>query len=63
MSTINLGDGNCAECRRGPITIGIPVFRRPSRQGGGGVDTEIWCIDCVRRLLHQEGEDEVVAGG
>jgi len=62
MTTINLGDGNCAECKKGPVRIGIPVFRNPPRQGGGGVDTEIWCIDCIRRLLHQEGEDIVVGG-
>ncbi len=63
MTSINLGNGNCAECGRGPLTRGMPVYIRPPRKGGGGSDTELWCIDCVRRLLHQEGEDEVVAGG
>lgn len=52
---ISLGDVNCAECRRGPVKMGIPVFRRPSRQEGGGIDTEIWCLDCARNLLH--GQD------
>jgi hypothetical protein len=52
MTTINPGDGNCAECHRGPVRIGIPVFRRPSRQGGGGMDTEVWCLECARGLLH-----------
>jgi hypothetical protein len=48
----------------------MPVLRNSAVQGqgsgggcGGGVDTAIWCIDCVRQLLHQEGEDEVVVGG
>lgn len=72
MSTISLNGGRCAKCGKQPVAIGIPVFRDLSvgsggggGQGGGrsGVDTSIWCIDCVRRLLHQEGEDEVVAGG
>jgi hypothetical protein len=66
MSTIKF-DGRCAKCGREPLAIGIPVFRNSAvqEQGGGddGVDTAIWCIDCVRQLLHQEGEDEVVVGG
>ena len=64
MSTIRF-DGRCAKCGREPLAIGMPVFRNSAVQGqeGGGVDTAIWCIDCVRRLLHQEGEDEVVVGG
>jgi len=46
----------------------MPVFTNSAVQeqggdGDGGVDTAIWCIDCVRQLLHQEGEDEVVVGG
>ena len=64
MSTISYNGGRCANCGREPIAIGIPVFRNPQAKGqGSGVNTAIWCIDCVRRLLHQEGEDEVVAGG
>lgn len=63
MSSISLGEGNCAECRKGPLSRGIPVYSRPMRKGGGGHDIEIWCIDCVRRLLHHEGEDEVSIGG
>jgi len=63
MSTIKF-EGRCAKCGREPLAIGMPVFRNSAVQGqGGGVDTAIWCIDCVRQLLHQEGEDEVVAGG
>ena len=72
MSTIKF-DGRCAKCGREPLAIGMPVFRNSAvqRQGSGSdggvgvgvVDTAIWCIDCVRQLLHQEGEDEVVAGG
>ncbi len=69
MSTIKF-DGRCAKCGREPLAIGMPVFRNSAVQGqgsggggGGGVDTAIWCIDCVRQLLHQEGEDEVVMGG
>lgn len=68
MSTIKF-DGRCAKCGREPLAIGMPVFRNSAVQGqvssggGGGVDTAIWCIDCVRQLLHQEGEDEVVVGG
>ena len=66
MSTISLNGGKCAKCGRQPVAIGMPVYRALSaqEQGNGGVDTSIWCIDCVRRLLHQEGEeDEVVVGG
>jgi hypothetical protein len=66
MSIIKF-DGRCAKCGREPLAIGMPVFRKSAVQGqgsdGGGVDTAIWCIDCVRQLLHQEGEDEVVVGG
>ena len=67
MSTIKF-DGRCAKCGREPLAIGMPVFRNSAVQGqgggdDGGVDTAIWCIDCVRQLLHQEGEDEVVVGG
>jgi hypothetical protein len=68
MSTIKF-DGRCAKCGREPLAIGMPVFRNSAVQGqgsgggGGDVDTAIWCIDCVRQLLHQEGEDEVVVGG
>lgn len=45
--------------------MGIPVFRdlEAGEKGKSGIETVIFCIDCVRRLLHQEGEDEVVAGG
>ena len=45
--------------------MGIPVFRDLEAGGTGksGMETVVFCIDCVRRLLHQEGEDEVVAGG
>jgi hypothetical protein len=59
MSTIKY-DGRCAKCGRGPVAKGIPVFRDLEAEGTG---TVVFCIDCVRRLLHQEGEDEVVAGG
>jgi hypothetical protein len=64
MSTIKF-DGRCAKCGKEPLAIGIPVFRNSAiqGQGSGDVDTAIWCIDCVRQLLHQEGEDEVVVGG
>jgi hypothetical protein len=64
MSTIKF-DGRCAKCGREPLAIGLPVFRNSAvqGQGGGGVDIAIWCVDCVRQLLHQEGEDEVVVGG
>ena len=67
MSTIKF-DGRCPKCGREPLAIGMPVFRNSAVQGqggggGGGVDTAIWCIDCVRQLLHQEREDEVVGGG
>ena len=66
MSTIKF-DGRCAKCGREPLAIGMPVFTNSAVQGqgggDGGVDTAIWCIDCVRKLLHQEGEDEVVVGG
>jgi hypothetical protein len=33
-TSINLGNGNCAECGQGPVSKGIRVFRRPSRHGG-----------------------------
>ena len=65
MSTITY-DGRCAKCRRGPVATGIPVFRDLEAEGTGrsGIETVVFCIDCVRRLLHQEGEDEeVVVGG
>jgi hypothetical protein len=64
MSTIKY-DGKCAKCGRGPIAMGIPVFRDLEAGGTGksGMETVVFCIDCVRRLLHQEGEDEVVVGG
>jgi hypothetical protein len=69
MSTIKF-DRRCANCGREPLAIGMPVFRNSAVQGQGSgdggvsvVDTAIWCIDCVRQLLHQEGEDEVVVGG
>ncbi len=69
MSTIKF-DGRCAKCGREPLAVGMPVFTNSEVQGqgsggdgGGGFDTAIWCIDCVRQLLHQEGEDEVVVGG
>jgi hypothetical protein len=52
MSTINLGDGNCPECHNGPIRFGIPVYGRPPRKGGEGGDTEVWCLECARKLLH-----------
>ena len=61
MSTINF-DGSCANCRRKPVAFGIPVLKNPAVEGQGGHNIDIWCIDCVRRLLHQ-GEDEVVVGG
>jgi hypothetical protein len=64
MSTIKY-DGRCAKCGRGPVATGIPVFRDLEAEGTGksGTEAVVFCIDCVRRLLHQEGEDEVVAGG
>ena len=64
MSTIKY-DGRCAKCGRAPVGTGMPVFRDLEVEGTGksGTETVIFCIDCVRRLLHQEGEDEVVAGG
>jgi hypothetical protein len=64
MSAIKY-DGRCAKCGRGPVATGIPVFRDLEAEGTGksGTETVVFCIDCVRRLLHQEGEDEVVAGG
>ncbi len=64
MSTIKFV-GRCAKCGKEPLAIGMPVFRNPAvrGQGSGEIDTAIWCIDCVRQLLHQEGEDEVVVGG
>jgi hypothetical protein len=64
MSTTKY-DGRCAKCGRGPVATGIPVFRDLEAEGTGksGTETVVFCIDCVRRLLHQEGEDEVVVGG
>jgi hypothetical protein len=64
MSTIKY-NGRCAKCERAPVTTGMPVFRDLEAEGIGksGTETVIFCIDCVRRLLHQEGEDEVIAGG
>ncbi len=58
-------DGKCAKCGRGPVATGIPVFKDLEAEGMGksGIETVVFCIDCVRRLFHQEGEDEVVAGG
>jgi hypothetical protein len=47
-SAINLDGGRCANCHRQPVSIGIPVFINPSREGQEGVDTAVWCLDCVR---------------
>jgi hypothetical protein len=64
MSSIKY-DGRCAKCGKGSVGTGIPVFRDLEAEGAGksGIETVVFCIDCVRRLLHQEGEDGVVVGG
>ena len=54
MTSINVGQNEeCAECHRGPVRRGIPVFRNPGREGGG-IDTEVWCLECARNLLHSQ---------
>ena len=53
--SITYGDGNCPECGRGPVSFGIPIYRRPSRAGGLGHEVEIWCLECARnKLLHSD---------
>ena len=54
MTTFNPGDGNCVECGQGPIKMAIPVFRRPSREGGGSIDTELWCLAWFRGLMQDQ---------
>jgi hypothetical protein len=64
MNTLIDNGGRCANCQRENLEVGMPVFKRHAQGGQGGFVIAIWCIDCVRRLLlHQEGEDEPVAGG
>ncbi|MFL6523411.1 MAG: hypothetical protein ACJ71B_08020 [Nitrososphaera sp.] len=41
----------------------MPLSKRHALGGQGGFVIAIWYVDCVRRLLHQEGEDKPVAGG
>jgi hypothetical protein len=44
--------------RKEHVETGIPVFRDLEDLGTGksGTETVVFCIDCDRRLLQQEGE-------
>jgi hypothetical protein len=55
MSAYNY-DGRCAKCKKGPVALGMVMFKDLAADGNGksGAETEVWCVDCVINRLHQD---------